>query len=142
MKKFLPTAVALLVFCIPLRAGAEPVSPKPNQTEPQEPHWQLFLDDYIIERSTGFRRVLHHPQPRGLVLKPDKPWERSLTPQYVGWRKDGRLECYYVFIYGERVVPWFWVEVSAYSGEAILHESDPSVDPNPTAESDRIELLY
>ena len=40
MKKCLPMAVALLVFYIPLRADVEPVSPKPNQTEPREPHWQ------------------------------------------------------------------------------------------------------
>jgi len=103
MRKCLLTAVALLVYCVPLRycdllrADAEPVSVKPNQTEPQEPRWQLFLDDHVITRSTGFRRVLHHPQPRGVVLKPDKPWEvmGSSGPGYVGRRKDGSLECYY-----------------------------------------------
>ena len=40
-----------------------------------EPHWQLFLDDHVIERSTGFRRVVHPPRPRGVVLEPDQPWE-------------------------------------------------------------------
>ena len=97
MKRFLLTAVALLGCCFPLRSGAEPFSPKPNQTEPQEPHWQLFLDDHVIARSTGFRRVLHHPQPRGVVFKPTKPWEGMGTtgPGYIGRRKDGLLECYY-----------------------------------------------
>ena len=62
----------------------------------REPLWELFLDDYIIERSTGFRRVLHHPEPRGVVLSADQPWETvGLSPKYVGRRKDGRLECYY-----------------------------------------------
>ena len=89
-------ATLCVIHCAPLRADAEPASPKPNQTEPQNPHWQLFLDDYIIERSTGFRRVVHHPEPRGVVLPPDEPWEtQGLSVMYVGRRKDGRLECYY-----------------------------------------------
>lgn len=59
-------------------------------------NWELFLDDYIIERCTGFQRILHHPEPRGIVLPADKPWEpQGLTPIYVGFRDDGRLECYY-----------------------------------------------
>ena len=74
MKRLL-VATALLIFCVPLHAAEEPISPKPDQTELQEPHWQLFLDDHVIARSTGFQRVVHHPQPRGVVLKPDKPWE-------------------------------------------------------------------
>ena len=100
MKNCLLMVVAMVAACIllyiPLRAGAEPVSPKPNQTLPQEPHWQLFLDDHVIARSTGFQRVLHHPRPRGIVLSRDNHWERwGVTPMYVGWRKDGRFECYY-----------------------------------------------
>ena len=62
----------------------------------REPHWELFLDDYIIERSTGFRRELRHPKPRGVVLPADQPWEsQGLSFNYVGRRKDGKLECYY-----------------------------------------------
>ena len=50
----------------------------------------------MITRSTGFQRVVHHPQPRGTVLEGDKPWERrGVTPLYGGRRKDGRLEFYY-----------------------------------------------
>lgn len=60
-----------------------------------ESHWQLFLDDDVIERSTGFRRVLHHPRPRGIVLPADKPWEAGLSIIYVGHRSNGLLECYY-----------------------------------------------
>ena len=56
----------------------------------------MFLDNHAIERSTGFQRVLHHPAPRGVVIPADKPWERNgLSPQYVGKRADGKLECYY-----------------------------------------------
>ena len=61
-----------------------------------EPNWELFLDDYIIERSTGFRRVLHHPEPRGVVIHPDQPWEtQGMSVMYVDRRADGRWECYY-----------------------------------------------
>ena len=97
MKKCLTMAATLLalcaVLCVPLRADGEPVSPKGAE---REPHWQLFLDDYIVERSTGFQRVVHHPQPRGVVIPADKPWEtQGLSPVYVGRRKDGSLECYF-----------------------------------------------
>ena len=89
-------AIVVLVFCLPLRVFAEPISPKPNQTLPQEPHWQLFLDDHVIARSTGFQRVLHRPQPRGIVLEGDNRWEQTgVTPLYVGKQRDGRYEMYY-----------------------------------------------
>ena len=100
MKNCVPRAVVLValgvVYCYSVRAHANPVSP--NQTEPQEPHWQLFLDDHVITRSTGFQRVVHHPRPRGVTLEADKPWEstRGVGAGYVGWRKDGSLECYYM----------------------------------------------
>ena len=82
MRRCLLAAMAVLVSCFPLRADADPVSVKPNQTEPQEPHWQLFLDDHVIARSTGFQRVLHHPRPRGIVLENSDMWDRfGVTPR-------------------------------------------------------------
>lgn len=64
--------------------------------ENNDNNWELFLDDYIIARCTGFQRVVHHPVPRGIVIPADKPWEPDgLTPIYVGRRSDGQLECYY-----------------------------------------------
>ena len=39
---------------------------------------QLFLDDFIIERIDGLKRVMHRPTKRGAVIKPDQPWEISL----------------------------------------------------------------
>ena len=76
--------------------GASETSAKDPRTVRAEPDWQLFLDNHMIERSTGFRRVLHHPKPQGVVLKPDQPWEKYIGgPLYVGRRQDDRLECYY-----------------------------------------------
>jgi len=62
-------------------------------------HWQLFLDDYIIARSTGFDRVLHHPRSMGLVIPADKPWETAgaemLYGTPVGRRNDGTFYAFY-----------------------------------------------
>ena len=60
-------------------------------------HWELFLDDHIITRSTGFQRVVHHPEPRGIVLEGTESWEepRGVTPLYVGRRQDSGYEMYY-----------------------------------------------
>ena len=85
-----------IIVCVPLRDDEETISPQPNKSAAEEHHWQLFLDDQSITRSTGFKRVLHHPQPRGVVMRPEKPWETfGITPWYVGQRKDGLFECYY-----------------------------------------------
>ena len=66
---------------------------------PVNEHWQLFLDNYIVARSTGFDRVVHHPQPRGLVIPADKPWETAgaelLYGTPVGRRKDGSFYAFY-----------------------------------------------
>ena len=68
-----------------------------------EPHWHLFLDNHSITRSTGFRRVLHHPRKRGVVLKAEKAWETfGVTPMYVGRRPDGTYECYYQTLWRNR----------------------------------------
>jgi len=67
-----------------------------DSTTPGTPVWELFLDDHVITRSTGFRRVLHHPEPRGIVIPADRPWEQGgLSPIYVGRRAAGTFECYY-----------------------------------------------
>ncbi len=69
------------------------------------PHWALFLDDHWVERSTGFQRVLHHPEPRGIVIHPDQPWEtQGMSVMYVGRRADGRFECYYR-VHGANIPP-------------------------------------
>ena len=37
---------------------------------------ELFVDDWLIDRSEGARLVLHKPIPREVVLQLDQPWEK------------------------------------------------------------------
>jgi hypothetical protein len=61
-----------------------------------ESHWQLFLDDHVLARTTGFDRVIHKPTCRGVVIPADKPWETNgLQPLYVERRPDGKFICFY-----------------------------------------------
>lgn len=90
------------ICCLAAWVYADNVPRQPNQAAPTEPYWQLFLDDHIITRSTGFERVVHHPRPHGVVLKTEKPWETfGATPWYVGRRKEGGYECYYQALWHE-----------------------------------------
>jgi len=36
---------------------------------------ELFVDDFLIERLDGARRVLHHPVPQDVAIEHDAPWE-------------------------------------------------------------------
>ncbi|MBI3943958.1 MAG: hypothetical protein HY326_13150 [Chloroflexi bacterium] len=52
-------------------------------------NWQLFLDDYLVERETGITRRLHQPAKQGLVIPADQPWETDtlfLQPVFDGER--------------------------------------------------------
>jgi len=97
MRAFSTAWIVLIWLCHPIHADA--VSPVPDQSAgpPAEPHWELFLDDHILTRSTGFQRVVHQPKARGIVLEGTEAWEepRGVTPLYVGSRKDGGYEMYY-----------------------------------------------
>ena len=43
---------------------------------------QLFIDDYMIQNLTDARQVLNTATkaPNNPVIKPDRPWEDSLSP--------------------------------------------------------------
>jgi hypothetical protein len=59
-------------------------------------HWQLFLDDHVPARSTGFDRVVHHPRPMGVVIPSDRPWETAgVAPLLVDRREDGSFFAFY-----------------------------------------------
>lgn len=52
---------------------------------------QLFVDNYIIEKLNGGATLqLHHPQPKEIVIKHDKPWEGSGS-NFHSIFKDGNL---------------------------------------------------
>lgn len=58
--------------------------------------WQLFLDNFIIARSTGLNRVIHHPTEKGIVIPADKPWEtRGVSPMYFMRCEDGSFKAFY-----------------------------------------------
>jgi hypothetical protein len=70
-------------------------------------NWQLFLDNYVIARATGFDRVVHHPRARGIVIPADKPWETTqIVPDFVGRRPDGTFICLYNVLWWNPDAQW------------------------------------
>jgi hypothetical protein len=56
---------------------------------------ELFVDDYLIDRTEGVRLMLHSPVPREVALRFDNPWE-DVDCAYVTVMKDGdRYRIYY-----------------------------------------------
>ncbi len=57
---------------------------------------ELFIDDFMVASlAGGARRVLHHPQPREIVLIHDRPWEGN-TSAYLTFLHDGpKVRVYY-----------------------------------------------
>jgi len=55
---------------------------------------ELFVDRLLIDRLDGARLVLHHPQPREVVLKLDQPWE-GIYSGYETILKDGETYRFY-----------------------------------------------
>ena len=94
------TVVCVILLALLMDSGRviadESIVPDQDAGPEREPYWNLFLDDHVIARSTGFRRIVRHPKPRGVVLKADKPWEGlGANPLYVGQRQAGGYEMYY-----------------------------------------------
>lgn len=71
-----PGIVGLAVFAAPARAEppVEPVQLRPGER-------QLFLDDELLERIDGLRRVVHAPDrhPANPVITADEPWEENCS---------------------------------------------------------------
>ena len=59
-------------------------------------HWNLFLDDHVISRVTGFDRVVHHPRSMGVAIPSDQPWETAGGGlAFVDRREDGTFFAFY-----------------------------------------------
>ncbi len=56
---------------------------------------ELFVDDLLIDQLKGTSLKLHEPQPAGVVLKFDAPWERSFSGYVSVLRDQGRFLMYY-----------------------------------------------
>ena len=54
---------------------------------------ELFVDKHLIDRLTGARLELHHPQPAGVALKLDKPWEGGFSLYGSVLKDDISIEC-------------------------------------------------
>ncbi len=56
---------------------------------------ELFVDDFLIERTEDVRSVLHQPQPREVALVCDKPWEGCMGAFNTVVTHQGRHRLYY-----------------------------------------------
>jgi hypothetical protein len=56
---------------------------------------ELFLDDALIEKLDGARRVLHHPTPREVVLSHDKAWEGTGSGYHTVFQDGDIYRLYY-----------------------------------------------
>src|SRR5437868_4200731 len=63
---------------------------KNGRNQMRENNWQLFIDDHVVGRASGFDRVVHHPRPMGVVIAADKPWETAgVGINHIERRADG-----------------------------------------------------
>ena len=56
---------------------------------------ELFVDGYLIEKSSGVRLQLHHPMPKEIVMHHDKLWEGNGCNYYSIFRDGDLFRMYY-----------------------------------------------
>jgi hypothetical protein len=56
---------------------------------------QLFVDDYLIDSMTGAELVLQSPQPAGVAIRFDKPWEGNVSAYVSVFRGGDKYRMYY-----------------------------------------------
>lgn len=62
-------------------------------------HRQLFLDDFIIEKTKGLSRTMHQPIKKGAVIQPDQPGENWLQTRCKPvW--DDAAGCFKMWLFG------------------------------------------
>ncbi|MFP6763048.1 MAG: hypothetical protein VB858_05505, partial [Planctomycetaceae bacterium] len=81
-----------LFVCATLSAGLAGMAPATDQTDPIDigSRRELFVDQYVIEKLHGARLTLHHPRPREVAIRFDRPWEGN-TSGYPTVMRDGDL---------------------------------------------------
>ncbi len=77
--KTITLAVVMAVAIPPIARSSENRSSVPIVVDAQR---QLFIDDFVIDKSESIRRNLHRAikYPGNPVLQPEKPWERHDDP--------------------------------------------------------------
>ena len=66
--------------------------------------WELFVDDYLIERLEGrAQQRLHRPEPRNVALLTDRPWEGNSCHYRTVFRDGDVVKMYYQC--GHHIVP-------------------------------------
>jgi len=86
-----------------VQGGDEPGAPGLTLVEPGDKtvyeigrRRELFLDDFLLDGMSGaIQRRLHHPDPREVVLKLDKPWEGETSAYFVMLQDGKRIFMYY-----------------------------------------------
>jgi len=56
---------------------------------------ELFVDDYVIESMDGVRLRLQTPQPAGIVMNHDKPWEGTTSAFHTVFQDGDLFRMYY-----------------------------------------------
>lgn len=53
---------------------------------------QLFLDDYVVASKNSLTKMMHPPEKKGAVIRPDQPWEKWLETRCVpAWDEKQQL---------------------------------------------------
>lgn len=81
--------MTLLCGCIALAAAAA------DDAITIGSHRELFVDRLVIDRLNGAALRLHEPQPAGIALRFDKPWEGSYSTYVTVMQEGGRYRMYY-----------------------------------------------
>ncbi|OHB77495.1 MAG: hypothetical protein A2W31_12170 [Planctomycetes bacterium RBG_16_64_10] len=82
MPLILVTGIMLTFGIVPAFAGDEPIALGCRR--------ELFVDHFLIDKLDGVALQLQHPQPAGIALKFDRPWEGQVSG-YVTVIHDGDL---------------------------------------------------
>jgi hypothetical protein len=56
---------------------------------------ELFVDDFLVDRNSGWQSVMQTPQPQEVALVCDAPWEGNTSAYYAIFADDDRYRMYY-----------------------------------------------
>jgi len=84
--------------CIALALGS--ITAISAAQQPSEPlkignQLQLFVDDYLIESMQDVQLVLQKPEPAGVAIRFDKPWEGNTSAYFTVFHDGNKYRLYY-----------------------------------------------